>query len=189
MSLLCVKDLHVQFHEREQEEEAVRRLSFTVRPGEVLGVVGESGSGKSTAMQAILGLLPERAQVSCRQITLDGADITPPPPGADRRSRRMYERKMEGVRGCRIGMVFQEPLSSLNPSVKVGRQITETIRAHRKCSKKAAKERAAELLGMVGILEGEMRMRQYPFELSGGMRQRVALAIALAGEPRLLILY
>ena len=187
MSLLCVKDLHVQFHEREQEEEAVRRLSFTVRPGEVLGVVGESGSGKSTAMQAILGLLPERAQVSCRQIMLDGADITPPPPGADRKSRRMYEHKMEGVRGCRIGMVFQEPLSSLNPSVKVGRQITETICAHRKCSKKAAKERAAELLGMVGIAEGEMRMRQYPFELSGGMRQRVALAIALAGEPRLLI--
>ena len=188
MSLLSVQDLSVQFHDRYAGAEAVSHLSFEVGPGEIVGMVGESGSGKSTGMHAIMGLLPEKAEIICEKMTLDGTDITPPSPkGNGKKAQKEYEKKMETIRGNQIAMVFQDPLTYLNPTVKIGRQITETIRTHKKCSRKEAEERAKELLDMVGIRRGSQRMGQYPFELSGGMRQRVVLAIALACEPRLLI--
>lgn len=186
MSLLEVQDLNVQFHDRYAGQEAVRHLSFTVCPGEIVGIVGESGSGKSTGMHAILGLLPEKAEVTCKKIIFEEQDITPPK-WNDNRMKKQYEHKMEAVRGNKIAMVFQDPLTYLNPTVKIGRQIMETIRAHKKCSRREAEERAEELLDMVGIRRGTERLKQYPFELSGGMRQRVVIAIALACEPQLLI--
>lgn len=188
MSLLRVEDLSVQFHDKDRRQEAVSHLSFEVCPGEIVGIVGESGSGKSTGMHAVLGLLPEKAEVACERILLDQREITPPDLKlADRKVVKAYERTMEAVRGNEIAMVFQDPLTYLNPTVKIGRQITETIRAHKKCSQKEALEHAEELLDLVGIRKASQRMRQYPFELSGGMRQRVVIAIALACEPKLLI--
>lgn len=188
MSLLTVQDLSVQFHDRNEGQEAVSHLSFEVCPGEIVGIVGESGSGKSTGMHAILGLLPNQAEVTCEKILLDGNDITPPNlRTCSRQEAKAYEQHMEAIRGSQIAMVFQDPLTYLNPTVKIGRQITETIRAHKKCGAKEAKEQAAELLDLVGIRNASLRMKQYPFELSGGMRQRVVIAIALACEPRLLI--
>lgn len=186
MNLLEVQDLNVQFHDRYAGQEAVQKLSFHVGPGEIVGIVGESGSGKSTGMHALLGLLPDKAEVSCKKILFEKQDITPPP-WNDRRMKKQYERTMEAVRGNKIAMVFQDPLTYLNPTVKIGRQITETIRTHKSCSRREATERAAELLDMVGIRRSAKRLKQYPFELSGGMRQRVVIAIALACEPRLLI--
>lgn len=162
MSLLTVENLSVQFHREAERVDAVHSVSFTVEPGEIVGIVGESGSGKSTLMRAVLGLLPENASVSGGQC------------------------RMKGGTG-KIAMVFQDPLTYLNPTVTAGRQVTETIRAHRKVSRREARERAAELLEMAGIRNAEARMKQYPFELSGGLRQRIVLAIALACEPDLLI--
>ncbi|HAX52440.1 peptide/nickel transport system ATP-binding protein [Muricomes intestini] len=191
MSLLSVQNLSVQFHDSYAGGETVRDISFNVEPGEIVGIVGESGSGKSTAMQAIMGLLPKRAEVKCQKLILSQEDITPPF-SADGKSavkeEKLYEKKMESIRGRQISMIFQEPLSYLNPTVKIGRQITEVIHAHDKaCTRGGARQRAKELLDMVGIRRPAERMRQYSFELSGGMRQRVATAIALACEPRLLI--
>lgn len=186
MSLLEVQDLNVQFHDRYEGQEAVTHLSFRVCPGEIVGIVGESGSGKSTAMHAILGLLPDKAEVACQKMLLEGQDITPPK-WNDSKMKKQYEDNMQAVRGNKIAMVFQDPLTYLNPTVKIGRQITETIRTHKKCTRSEAKERAAELLDIVGIRRGTERLGQYPFELSGGMRQRVVIAIALACEPKLLI--
>lgn len=162
MSLLTVQNLSVQFYNDSGNTKAVRSVSFRVERGEIVGVVGGSGSGKSTLMRAVMGLLPEHAAVTCEQC------------------------RMEGGTG-KIAMVFQDPLTYLNPTVRVGRQITETIRLHRKTSRREARERAVELLEMAGIRNAERRMNQYPFELSGGQRQRVVLAIALACEPELLI--
>lgn len=162
MALLTVQDLNVQFHNRTGDVEAVRGVSFVVEAGEIVGVVGESGSGKSTLMRAVMGLLPDHAAVSFEQCGMTG--------GREK-----------------IAMVFQDPLTYLNPTVKVGRQITETIQVHGKMKRKEAKERALELLDIVGIRNGQERMNQYPFELSGGQRQRIVLAIALACEPTLLI--
>lgn len=189
MSVLCVQDLSVQFHDRHAKGETVRGVTFTVEPGEIVGIVGESGSGKSTAMQAILGLLPERAEIRCRKLILEQEDITPPcNTKSGRQEQKAYEKRMEKIRGKHISMVFQDPLTYLNPTVKIGRQITEVIRVHnRTCSRNKAKERALELLDMVGIRQPARRLTQYPFELSGGMRQRVAIAIALACQPKLLI--
>lgn len=188
MSLLQVQNLNVQFHNGQEGQEAVKQLSFVVEPGEIVGIVGESGSGKSTAMHAILGLLQGKAQICCEAISMNGKDITPPLQGKkDKKTEKAYERKMQEIRGNEIAMVFQDPLTYLNPVVKIGRQITETIRAHRSCSRKEAKERAGELLDSVGISNPGKRMEQYPAELSGGMRQRVVIAIALACEPKLLI--
>ena len=184
MSLLKIQDLNVQFYDGQKGQEAVRHLSFEAASGEIVGIVGESGSGKSTAMKAVLGLLPGSAQVGCRRMELGGTDITPPSQG---KGQKEYERRMASVRGDKIAMVFQNPQTSLNPTVKVGRQITETIRAHRQCSRARAKERALELLDMAGICDGAALMEKYPFELSGGMCQRAAIAIALSCEPDLLI--
>lgn len=185
MALLNVKDLQVCYKE-EGKETRVCRMSFEMERGEMVGIVGASGSGKSSGMQAILGLLPRTASVSASWIRLEGQDITPPKSNSGK-AWNAYEKRMSLVRGARIAMVFQDPSAYLNPLVKVGRQITETIRCHKKCSGKEARCRAVELLDMAGIHHAERRMDQYPFELSGGMRQRVVIAMALACEPDLII--
>ncbi len=188
MSLLRVQDLNVQFYDRQERREAVSHLSFEVEAGEILGIAGESGSGKSTAMEAVLGLLPGTARVSCGQMVFQDRDITPPDFGvAQRNEIKAYEQKMESVRGSQIAMVFQDPLACLNPSIKIGKQVAQAYRIHTKCGRRAAEERTEELLDMVGIRDPRKRMGQYPFELSGGMRQRAVIAAALACGPKLLI--
>lgn len=190
MSVLSVQNLSVQFHDRYAAGETVKNISFTVEPAEIVGIVGESGSGKSTAMQAVMGLLPKKAEVTCKKLLLGREDITPPLHRDQKPAVRggLYEKKMESIRGREISMIFQDPQTHLNPTVKIGRQITEVIRVHNKTSTRGdARKRAEKLLDMVGIRRPAERMKQYPFELSGGMQQRVAIAVALACEPRLLI--
>ena len=166
MSILEVRNLSVQYHTGQESRQALDGISFSVGEGETLGIVGESGSGKSTAMLAVMGLLGDSAEVSSDGITVCARPVQP---------------------GRDIAMILQDSLNCLNPAVKIGRQITETVRIHRKCTRREAKERAEELLDMAGIRSPKLRMGQYPFELSGGMRQRVAIAIALACEPRVII--
>lgn len=166
MSILEVRNLSVQYHTGQESRQALDGISFSVGEGETVGIVGESGSGKSTAMLAVMRLLGDSADVSSDGITVCERPVQP---------------------GCDIAMILQDSLNCLNPAVKIGRQITETVRAHRKCTRREAKERAEELLDMAGIRSPKLRMGQYPFELSGGMRQRVAIAIALACEPRVII--
>ena len=166
MRVLDVQNLSVQYHTGNGRKKALDEVSFSVEQGETVGIVGESGSGKSTAMLAVMGLLPENAEVTSDEISVCGRQASP---------------------GRDIAMVLQDSLSCLNPTVKIGRQITETIRAHKKCTRQEARERAEELLDMAGIRDPKLRMGQYPFELSGGMRQRTAIAIALACEPKLII--
>jgi peptide/nickel transport system ATP-binding protein len=175
--ILSVSDLHVTFGTRGNEEvRAVDGVSFSVNAGETLGVVGESGSGKSVTSLAILGLLPERGVTVTGSILLDGKELI----GAS-------ERELQKVRGPRAAMVFQDPMSSLNPVLTIGRQLTEVLVRHKVTSKRGASARAAELLDRVGIPEAASRLDNYPHQLSGGMRQRVMIAIALACEPALLI--
>lgn len=166
MNVLEVENLSVQYPGTDSVSEIVKNISFTVKAGSITGIVGESGSGKSTAMLAVMGLLGGRASVQYDRIAVNGAAPVP---------------------GRNTAMIFQDSLSCLNPSVKIGRQITETVRARKGCGRKEATARAEELLEMVGIRNPGLRMGQYPFELSGGMRQRVVLAIALACEPDLII--
>jgi len=166
MSILEVRNLSVQYHTGQESRQALDGITFSVGEGETVGIVGESGSGKSTAMLAVMGLLGDSAEVSSDGITVCARPVQP---------------------GRDIAMILQDSLNCLNPAVKIGRQITETVRIHRKCTRREAKERAEELLDMAGIRSPKLRMGQYPFELSGGMRQRVAIAIALACEPRVII--
>lgn len=166
MRALDIKKLSVQYHTEQGVYRALRDMDLYVEEGEITGIVGESGSGKSTAMLAVMGLLKKNAAVQSEKITVCGEAPVP---------------------GVNVAMVFQDPQSCLNPTVKIGRQITETVLARRHCGRREARERAVELLDMVGISNGKKRMRQYPFELSGGMRQRVVIAIALACEPKLII--
>lgn len=166
MKVLDVQNLSVQYHTGQGQRKALDEVSFSVEKGGIAGIVGESGSGKSTAMLAVMGLLAENADVTADAISVCGQQVIP---------------------GRDIAMVLQDSLSCLNPTVKIGRQITETIRAHKNCTRQEAGERAEELLDLVGIRNPAQRMRQYPFELSGGMRQRTAIAIALACEPKLII--
>lgn len=166
MRVLDIRKLSVQYHTEQGECRALEEMDLHVEEGEITGLVGESGSGKSTAMLAVMGLLKENASMQTEGITVCGEPAVP---------------------GVNIAMVFQNPQSCLNPSVKIGRQITETVRARRHCGRREARERALELLDMTGIGNAKVRMRQYPFELSGGMLQRVVIAIALACEPRVII--
>lgn len=166
MSVLEVRNLNVQYHTEQAICQAVRGVSFSVEKGEIAGIVGESGSGKSTAMRAVMGLLKSNARVTADEIRVSGESPRP---------------------GRNIAMIFQDSLSCLNPSVRIGRQIAETVRVREGCTWREAKKRALELLDLVGIRQPRIRMRQYPFELSGGMRQRVVIAIALACRPDLII--
>ena len=174
--LLSVKDLKVVFHLRRGDFTAVDGISFSIMPGEVLGVVGESGAGKSMTGTAIMGLVDRPGEVSAAEIKLKGERID----GLDEEGYRK-------IRGKRIGMVFQDPLTSLNPLYTVGEQLIETIRRHLPLSQDQAKKRAIELLADAGIPNPEERINAYPHQFSGGMRQRVVISLALAAEPELVI--
>lgn len=188
MSLLEVNRLCI-WYEKEQENKAVHDVTFRIEQGEMVGLAGASGCGKSSVILSVLGLLPQNAGYSCEQLLFGGEDYTPPKkkPAEAQGAWRAYENRLAELRGKKIAMVFQDPSAYLNPLVQIGRQLTETILCHRKCTRKEAEERAEELLSMVGIESPLLRMKQYPFEISGGMRQRVVIAIALACEPELVI--
>jgi peptide/nickel transport system ATP-binding protein len=175
--LLSVRDLRVAFQRKgEPETVAVDGVSFDVAPGQVVGLVGESGCGKSVTSLAIMGLLPERGVRVSGEVLMDGVDLLTLP-GPQMRERR----------GRDLSMVFQDPLSSLNPVIPIGLQITEVLRRHRGMAKEPARKAALELLDRVGIPDPGRRITAYPHQLSGGMRQRALIAIALACSPRLLI--
>ncbi|MFC4184267.1 ABC transporter ATP-binding protein [Saccharococcus thermophilus] len=175
--LLEVKNLEVSFQTYGGEVQAVRGVSFYLNKGETLAIVGESGSGKSVTSQTIMRLIPTPpGKIKNGQIIFDGEDLV-----------KKTDKEMEQIRGKDIGMIFQDPMTSLNPTMKVGHQIMEVVMKHQKMSKSAAKERAIELLRLVGIPMPEKRVNQYPHEFSGGMRQRAMIAIALASNPKLLI--
>ena len=175
--VLDVRDLKTIFKVRGGEVHAVNNVSFALKPGELLGVVGESGSGKSVTMMSLLGLLPTPpAEVQNGSVTFEGQDLL-----------SIDSDKLRSVRGGKIGFVFQDPMTSLNPVYNVGVQIMEPMRKHMGMSKKEAAVRAKELLELVGIPDAERRLKDYPHQFSGGMRQRVMIAIALACEPKVLI--
>jgi len=174
--ILEVQDLRVEFPTRHASLVAVDGISFAVAPGEVLGVVGESGAGKSVTGLAIIGLLEPPGRIAGGEVRLEGKRIDDLPPEGLRR-----------IRGRRIGMVFQDPLTALNPLYSIGRQLEETIGTHLALSPRECRERALSLLKEVGIPAPEQRLHHYPHQFSGGMRQRVVIALAIAAEPALLI--
>ncbi|HEX6232547.1 MAG TPA: ABC transporter ATP-binding protein [Jiangellaceae bacterium] len=176
MSVLVVRDLSVAFRTRRGMARVVNGLSYEVDAGQTLAIVGESGSGKSVSALALLGLLPRNVARVSGSAVFDGQELV-----------GLGEEDLRKVRGAGLGMIFQDPMTSLNPVLTIERQIGEALRAHAKVSDKAVRARALELLGEVGIPDAEARLRAYPHQLSGGMRQRVMIAIALAGEPRVLI--
>jgi oligopeptide/dipeptide ABC transporter ATP-binding protein len=174
--VLEVKDLCTDFHLRRSTARAVDGVSFSVRAGECLGLVGESGCGKTTIGLSVMQLLPNVGHIASGSVRLNGRELV----GLD-------DREMQKVRGNEVGMIFQDPMSSLNPTWTIGRQIAEPVRLHKRVSKAEAMERALEVLRLVGMPRPEERIRQYPHQLSGGLRQRVMIAIALSCEPKLLI--
>ncbi len=174
-TILSVQDLRVSFRAYGGIVQALRGISLELKKGETLAIVGESGSGKSVTSKAIMGILPMNASIDEGSIMYDGMDLT-----------RVDESRMHEIRGKRIGLVFQDPLSSLNPIMKVGKQIMEVL-TRQGMSKARAREQALQLMRDVGIPEPERRIDQYPFQFSGGMRQRIVIAIALAGNPEILI--
>jgi peptide/nickel transport system ATP-binding protein len=174
--LLSIEDLHTQIRLRRATVHAIDGVSLSVAPGECLGIVGESGCGKTMTALSVMRLLPTGGEITGGRIVLDGTDIA-----------ALSESAMEEVRGNQIGMIFQDPLTSLNPTMTIGDQIAESVRLHRGASKAAARERAVEVLGLVGMPKPTERVSNYPHQLSGGMRQRVMIAMALACEPKLLI--
>ena len=176
MALLEVRNLQVHFRTPDGINRAVDGVSFDVEAGQTLAIVGESGCGKSVTAMSILRLVPEPPGKIAGSITFQGRDLL-----------GLSDAQMRKIRGDDIAMVFQEPMTSLNPVLTVGRQIAETIRLHQGLDRKAADKRAVEMLSLVGIPEPARRMREYPHQLSGGMRQRVMIAIALACSPKLLI--
>ena len=176
-TVLQVKNLEISFRTYAGEVQAVRGVTFDLRRGETLAIVGESGSGKSVTAKSIMRLLPEaNSLVKGGEILFDGSDLL-----------SLSDKQMQDVRGPKIAMVFQDPMTSLDPTMKVGRQITESLKKHLGMSGNRARERAVELLEMVGIPNAEDRVKQYPHQFSGGMRQRVVIAIALACDPQILI--
>ena len=176
MSLLEVKNLVVEFPGRRGTLRALDDISFSIAPGEILGVVGESGAGKSLTGAAIIGLLEPPGRVASGQILLEGQRID-----------NLGDEEMRHIRGRRIGAIFQDPLTSLNPLYTVGRQLTETILAHLPVNAAEARQRAIQLLKDTGIPAAEERIDHYPHQFSGGMRQRVVIALALAAEPKLIV--
>ena len=174
--LLEVKNLRVEFPTRRGTLVALYDISFDIAPGEILGVVGESGAGKSLTGSAIIGLLDPPGRVASGEIRFDGRRIDNLP----------YE-EMRKVRGRQIGAIFQDPLTSLNPLYTIGRQLVETIQTHLPVNAAEARKRAVRLLEETGIPAAEARIDQYPHQFSGGMRQRVVIALALAAEPKLIV--
>ena len=176
-NVLEVEDLHVSFRAYGGEIQAVRGVSFAVRPGETLAIVGESGCGKSVTARAILGMVKApRGRVKKGSVRLQGRELS-----------CLGKKELQQVRGAQIGMIFQDPMTSLNPTMKIGKQIAEVLIKHQKLAKRQAREKAIELLAAVGIPEPARRYEQYPHECSGGMRQRIVIAIALACDPELII--
>ena len=174
--LLSVQDLHTSFFTDSGEVHAVNGVSFNLDPGEVLGIVGESGSGKSVTAYSIMQILADTGRITSGHILYKGQDLT-----------TWDARQMSGFRGKCCSIVFQDPMTSLNPVFTIGNQLREAIELHTNRRGKASKTRAVEMLELVGINEPEKRIKQYPHELSGGMRQRVMIAMALACEPDILI--
>jgi peptide/nickel transport system ATP-binding protein len=175
-SVLEVKDLSIFFQLGRSEAQITKKVSFSVRRGERVGIVGESGCGKSVTALALLGLLPPNISRTEGSVEIGGRNLL-----------RLPERELEGIRGRQVGMIFQEPMSALDPVFTIGHQLRETVMAHNKVSRREARERSIEALASVGIPAPERRYDDYPQQLSGGMRQRVMIAIALACKPQLLI--
>ena len=177
MPLLDVRNLTTRFHTRNGIVHAVEDVSFSVSPGETLGIVGESGSGKSVTCYSLLGLIPQPpGRIHNGQAIFDGLDLL-----------KISENQLQKIRGKRISMIFQDPMTSLNPFMKISAQITEPLALHENCYGKEALHRAIDALAEVGIPEPEKRIQSYPHEFSGGMRQRVMIAMALITRPELLI--
>ncbi len=174
--LLEVNNLHTRFKVRNGYLHAVNGVSFSLDKGEMLGVVGESGCGKSVSMMSLIRLLPPAAQITEGEVLLDGEDIT-----------HASVSRVNAIRGSKVGMIFQDPMTSLNPFMKIGDQLVEGIVFHKKIAKAEALKQAAKYLKMVGISNAEHRLTEYPHQLSGGMRQRVMIAMALLNEPSLVI--
>ena len=174
--ILTVRDLSVHFNAYAGTVQAVRDVNLELYKGETLAIVGESGSGKSVTTKAMLGILPKNGRIASGEIMYDGKDLT-----------KLSEKEFYEIRGKKISLVFQDPLSALNPIMKIGKQITEVLILHDKMPKDAAKKRAIELMEAVGIPEAAERFEAYPFQFSGGMRQRIVIAIALASNPEILI--
>lgn len=177
MNILEIKNLSVSFHTKQGELEAVRDVSFDLHTGEVLAIVGESGSGKSVLCKTIMKLLSKNSFIKDGSILVDGVDIT-----------NYGQRDMERLRGKLFSMIFQDPMRSLNPTIIIGEQIAEAVRIHNpQMAKEAVYQRVIELMELVEIMQPEQRYKQYPHNLSGGMRQRCVMAIALASSPKILI--
>jgi oligopeptide/dipeptide ABC transporter ATP-binding protein len=174
--LLEVKDLRTSFFTPQGEVRAVDGVSFSAFPGKLMGLVGESGSGKTVSVLSIMRLLPESARIAGGSIIFEGSDLL-----------KLSEAEMRGVRGAKIAMIFQEPMTSLNPVFTIGSQIAEAIKLHQHTGRQETRDRTIEALRMVGISDAERRIKDYPHQLSGGMRQRVMIAMALACRPKLLI--
>ncbi|MGE5703945.1 MAG: dipeptide ABC transporter ATP-binding protein [Clostridia bacterium] len=176
-TILQVNDLHVSFDTYAGEVQAVRGVSFSLKKGEALAIVGESGSGKSVTSKSLMRLLPKASgRIKQGEILFAGKDLT-----------QASERQMQQIRGAQIAMIFQDPMTSLNPTMTIGKQLTEGIRKHQRLSIAQATHKAAELLEKVGITEPQLRLKQYPHQFSGGMRQRIVIAMALAANPQIII--
>ena len=174
--VLEVENLHTVFKIQKKEYEVLHDISFTVHRNETVCIVGESGCGKSVTTLCVTGLLPKNGRITEGSIKLDGDDIT-----------HLSEKERVKYRGKKVGMIFQEPMTALNPLLTIGFQIGENLRLHRGFSKEEAQKEAVNMLKKVGIANPEQRVKQYPFQLSGGLRQRVMIAMVLAAEPDLLI--
>ena len=175
-NLLEVKDLEVSFFTYAGEVKAVRKISYSLGPGEVMGIGGDSGSGKSVSSFGLMGMVPEPGKILGGSIVFDGKEVT-----------KMTEKELLKMRGKDVSMIFQDPMTSLNPVFTVGNQIDEVLRKHTDLNKEQRKQRIIELFKLVGINQPEKRIHQYPHEFSGGMRQRVMIAMALSCNPKLLI--
>ena len=182
MAMLDIKNLSTEFSTENGTVQAVRDVSIQVEKGEILGIVGESGSGKSQTMYSVMGLLAANGKVADGEITIDGKDISP-----KNYTKKEYDDIMSHIRGNDMAMIFQDPMTFLNPVLTIEKQLTEPILNHNDISKEEAKERAIELMKKVGIPSPEKRIKQYPFQFSGGMRQRIIIAMALACNPKVII--